>query len=206
MGIPNCGCIPTRVDNNSLPGPCAPPNKVLTREQGPNNHRGPRTIEQRGNLGDTTYITEFVSQIFPVEKKGGGQRPMINLKGLNQFIKTEHFKMEGLHLLLDLLQAQDWMIKMNLKDAYLQIPIHPDHQHLLTFQWEEKTYMFQCLPVGLSVAPRVFTKLLRSVVGFLRQNGCCLIIYLDDMLMLHQDRAQLQQMAQLTCQLFESLG
>ena len=131
---------------------------------------------------------------------------MINLKGLNQYIKTEHFKMEGLHLLPDLLQAQDWMIKMDLKDAYHQIPIHSDHQHLLTFQWEEKTYMFQCLPFGLSVAPRVFTKLLKPVVGFLRQNGCRLIIYLDDMLMLHQDRAQLQQMAQLTCQLFESLG
>ena len=130
---------------------------------------------------------------------------MINLKGLNQFIKTEYFKMEGLHLLPDLLQAQDWMIKMDLKDAYLQIPIHPDHQHLLTFQWE-KTYMFQCLPFSLSAVPRVFTKLLKPVVDFLRQNGCHLIIYLDDMLMLHQDRAQLQQMTQLTCQLFESLG
>ena len=131
---------------------------------------------------------------------------MINLKGLNHFVKTEHFKMEGLHLLQDLLQPQDWMIKMDLKDAYLQIPIHPDHQHLLTFQWEEKTYMFQCLPFGLSAAPRVFTKLLKPLVGFLRQIGCRLIIYLDDMLMLHQDRGQLQQVTQLTCQLFESLG
>ena len=30
-----------------------------------------------------------------MEKKGGGQRPVINLKGLNSFIKAEHFKMEG---------------------------------------------------------------------------------------------------------------
>ena len=125
-----------------------------------------------------------MSQIFLVEKKGEGQRPVINLKGLNHFIKTEHFKMEGLRLLPDLLQAQDWMIKMNLKDAYLQIPIHPDHQHLLTFQWEEKTYMFQYLPFSLSAAPRVFTKLLKPVVRFLRQNG----FHLDNMLMLHQDR------------------
>ena len=155
-----------------------------------------------------TQLTQqnFVSQIFLVEKKDGGQRPVINLKGLNHFVKTEHFKMEGLHLLQDLLQPQDWMIKMDLKDAYLQIPIHPDHQHLLTFQWEEKTYMFQCLPFGLSAAPRVFTKLLKPLVGFLRQIDCRLIIYLDDMLMLHQDRGQLQQLTQLTCQLFESLG
>ena len=100
---------------------------------------------------------------------GGRQRPVINLKGFNQFVKTEHFKMEGLHLLPDFLQPQDWMVKMDLKDAYLQIPIHPDYQHLLTFKWEGKTHKFQCLPFGLSAAPRVFTKLLKPVVGFLRQ-------------------------------------
>ena len=38
--------------------------------------------------------------------------------------------MEGLHLLLDLLQPHDWIEKMDPKDAYLQIPIHPDYQHL----------------------------------------------------------------------------
>ena len=37
-------------------------------------------------------------------------------------------------LLPNLLQPQEWMVKMELKDTYLQIPIHPDHQHLLTFQ------------------------------------------------------------------------
>ena len=58
----------------------------------------------------------FVSQLFLVEKKDGGQRPVISLKCLNQFVKTEHFKMEGLHLhvLPDLLQTQGWMVKMGL--------------------------------------------------------------------------------------------
>ena len=71
---------------------------------------------------------------------------------------------------------------------------------------EGKTYMFQYLCTSLSAAPRVFTKLLKTVLGFLRQNGCRLIIHLDNMLMLYQDRGQLQQLTQLTCQLFESLG
>ena len=86
--------------------------------------------------------------------------------------------MEGLYLLPALFQTQEWMVKMDLKDAYLQIPIHPDYQHLLTFKWEEKTYKFQCLLFGLSAAPKVFTKLLKPVVGFLRQIVCRLIIYL----------------------------
>jgi len=82
------------------------------------------------------------------------------------------------------------MVKMDLKDAYLQIPIHPDYQHLLTFKWEGGTYKFQCLPIGLLAAPRLFTKLLKPVAGFLRQIGCHLIIYLDDILMMQQANLQ----------------
>ena len=131
---------------------------------------------------------------------------MINLKALNQFVRSEHFKMEGLHLLPDLLQPGDWMVKMDLKAAYLQIPIHSNHQHLLQFIWEEKHYKFQCLPFGLTSAPCIFTKLLKPVVGFLRQIGLRLIVYLDDMLIMHVNKDQLEAMAPLVCNLFEALG
>ena len=88
------------------------------------------------------------------------------------------------------------MEEMDLKDAYLQVLINPSHQPPLSSQWEEKYYMFTCLPFSLSAAPRVFTKLLKPVVGFLRQVGCHLMINLDDLLILHQDRDRdrLQQM------------
>ena len=58
--------------------------------------------------------------------------------------------MEGLHLLPDVLQSGDWMVKMDLKDA-------SDHQSMPStppsFQWEG---MFTCLPFGLFAAPSVF--------------------------------------------------
>jgi hypothetical protein len=68
----------------------------------------------------------FYSQMFLVPKKDGRQRPVINLKRLNQSVKTEHFKMEGIHMLIDLLRAGDWMAKIDLKDAYFIIPIAQD--------------------------------------------------------------------------------
>ena len=59
---------------------------------------------QKGVILESCPSNEnFISQIFLVEKKGGGQHPVINLKALNQYVRVEHFKMEGLHLLPDLL-------------------------------------------------------------------------------------------------------
>ena len=50
--------------------------------------------------------------------------------------------MEGVHLLPDLIQQGDWMIKMDLKDVYLQVPILEAHQFFLQFALEGKHYKF----------------------------------------------------------------
>ena len=96
--------------------------------------------------------------MFLVPKKDGRLRPVINLKALNQSVKTEHFKMEGIYMLKDLLKAGNWMVKIDLKDAYFMIPIAQEDRTFLCFQWQNKAYQFNCLPFGLSSAPWVFTK------------------------------------------------
>ena len=42
----------------------------------------------------------FVSTLFLVPKKDGSQRPVINLKHLNAFVESPHFKMEGIQTFL----------------------------------------------------------------------------------------------------------
>jgi hypothetical protein len=73
----------------------------------------------------------FVSSLFVVPKKGGGHRPVINLKPLNNFVPYEHFKMESIHMLKDLLRKDDYLVKIDLKDAYLTVPVWRDHQKYL---------------------------------------------------------------------------
>ena len=41
-----------------------------------------------------------------------------------------------------------------------------------------------CQPFGLASAPRVFTKILKPIVGLLKKQGVRLIIYLDDILLM----------------------
>ena len=49
-------------------------------------------------------------------------------------------------------------------------------------------YEFACLPFGLAGATRVFTKLMKPVVGMLHQLGIRRIVFLDDMLIMAQSR------------------
>ena len=69
--------------------------------------------------------------------------------------------MEDLKVIADILRSQDFMCKIHLKAAYFAVPIHPEHQKLLCFQFQNVTYRFKCLPFGLTSAPRVFTKVLK---------------------------------------------
>ena len=66
-----------------------------------------RELLAKGAVIETPPAQEgYVSQIFLVEKKEGEQKPVINLKALNMFVKHEHFKMEGLHIIPDLIQSE----------------------------------------------------------------------------------------------------
>ena len=56
--------------------------------------------------------------------------------------------------------GRDWMGKIDLKDAYLTVPIYKKHRQFLRFKWRGQRYLFKSLPFGLATAPRTFTKLL----------------------------------------------
>jgi hypothetical protein len=148
----------------------------------------------------------FLSTLFLVPKKDGGQRPVINLKQLNGFVQAPHFKMEGIHTLKALLLPGDWMVKIDLKDAYFSVPIHPDHRKFLCFSLENKVYHFTCLPFGLASAPLVLTKTLRPVAALGRELGMRMIIYIDDILLMAKSRDETHDHASALVYLLECLG
>ena len=125
---------------------------------------------------------QFVSQHFVIPKSDSRWQAVFNLKNLSNFIQTEHFKMESLNHVSDLLYHGWFMCKLNLKDAFHSIRIHPAGRKWLRLQWQGVMWQHRCLPFGLSDAPRTFTKILAPVAAFLRPLGIHLVIYLDDWL------------------------
>ena len=74
---------------------------------------------EKGAICQTSHLKEeFLSNVFLVEKKGRGNHPAINLKHLNQFIPYQHFRMEGLFCLREMLQKDDFMCKLDIKHIF----------------------------------------------------------------------------------------
>ena len=114
----------------------------------------------------------------------GGWRPIIDLSTLNLSVDQTPFRMETSQTVLRSVRRNDWMVSIDLKDAYLQIPIHPAARRYLRFTARGRTWQFSVLCFGLSTAPQVFTRVIAPVSGFLHQLGIQMLLYLDDWLIL----------------------
>ena len=149
---------------------------------------------------------EFISPIFTRPKKDGSLRMILNLKNLNDHVFYNHFKMESLDNVLNIIQPNVWMASVDLKDAFYTVPIHQTHQKFLKFQWNNKLYKFQAMPNGYAEAMRIFTKLLKPPFSSLRQNGYSSVVFVDDTYLQGSTYENCLQNVQVTINLLRNLG
>ena len=77
------------------------------------------------------------------------------------------------------------LAKLDLKDAYRIVPVHPQDYHLLGISWKGKTYIDRALPFGLRSAPKLFSAVSDLIAWVLHQHGITYQLhYLDDFLFL----------------------
>ncbi|MGL5405386.1 MAG: hypothetical protein ACRDAX_01125 [Propionibacteriaceae bacterium] len=80
----------------------------------------------------------FYSRIFLVPKANGEWRTVIDLSTLNLFIRKTSFKMETPKTVLQAVRIGDFMLTVDLKDAYFQIPVHQSSRKFLRFSLQGK--------------------------------------------------------------------
>ena len=148
----------------------------------------------------------YYSRLFLVPKPTGEFRPIIDLSSLNALIHCEHFKMETPQSIREALQPGEWTFQVDIRDAYLHIPVAPAFRKYLRFTVGTRVFQFKTLPFGLSVAPRIFTLILRPVVAHLRSLGILVHAYLDDWLGRALSRALAVSHGEEVTRLLEFLG
>ena len=135
-----------------------------------------------------SFVPRFCATFFLTPKKGGKWRPILNLRPLNKFIVPRRFRMETLLSILRLLGPGLWATSVDLKDAYLHVPVRPEDQPYLCFLYRGRLFRFVAMPFGLSTAPRIFTRLSLAFAAFLRRSGVKIFMYLDDWLIVESSR------------------
>ena len=100
------------------------------------------------------------------------------------------------------------LAKIDLKEAYRAVPVHPADQRLLAVAWRGTIYIDKALPFGLRSAPKVFSALTDAMMWFLYERGIrSALHYLDDFLLLGPpDHPGCQQALSTTLTLCAELG
>jgi hypothetical protein len=77
------------------------------------------------------------------------------------------------------------MAKRGIKQAYRNIPVHPDDQTLLGMVWKDTLFVDTRLPFGLRSAPLLFTVVADALQWVLMSRGVAFIFhYVDDFIVL----------------------
>ena len=149
---------------------------------------------------------QFLSKYFLVNKPDGSKRFILNLKELNNFTYSENFRLEDLRTAIRLLQCNSFMCNLDLKDAYLLVPVNVESRKFLRFVFYGKLYQFTTLPFDLCTSPHVFTKILKPVIPHLRSEGFLSTICLDDIVCVGRDHKVCLLNVTQTMRVLESLG
>ena len=143
-----------------------------------------KDLQLKGAIEPASSEPGFYSLLFVTLKVTGDWRPVIDLSRVNRFVQLSHFRMETSLSVLQSLRPRDWMISIDLQDAYLQDPVHPDSRRYLWFCIDEQTFQFRVLCFRLSSASQVFTCVMAPVSSIMHRFRYRILCYLDDWLVL----------------------
>ena len=116
----------------------------------------------------------FYSRLFLVPKPSNKWRPIIDLSHLNDFVQIPKFKMDTPQNVMSSLKKDCWVYSLELKDAYLQVPIHQRSRKYHWMELQGTIYQSTSLPFGISTAPWLFTRIAGVVKELFHKEGLSL--------------------------------
>ena len=173
------------------------------------NSEAPR-LKKQGSLYEYPpgVVPSYVSGAFCVPK-GASFRLVVNAKHVNLACTPRKCRYESLKMLQRLDLTSVFAVKVDLKDAYYQIPVQDSHRKYFAFGFAGMYYHMNCLAFGWLNSPWYFTKIVKAMVTYVRSQraahpahatpppgcfyptsrgaGAKVLPYLDDFLFIFKD-------------------
>ncbi len=115
-----------------------------------------------------------------VAKKGGKFRLVLDSRHTNSWISCPSFKQEGLDVVSTIIEPEDFLISVDLKNGFHHLQVRPDQRRFLCFQWKGTCYQWCVLPFGVKSAPYLFSRTVKEVVHYVREQGVRCSVWVDD--------------------------
>lgn len=107
-------------------------------------------------------------------------RLCIDYRKLNALTKSDSFPLPTMQDALDSLGQSRYFSIIDLRSAFLQLPLQPQDREKTAFTTKSGLYQFTTLPFGLKNSPGVFQRLMHKVLSDLMYKIC--MVYLDDII------------------------
>lgn len=130
-----------------------------------------------------TGLIPLMAVVQPTKNK---IRPVLDFRELNGYVRSrtgDDFTDVCTETLREWRQTSGAATIVDLKGAYLQIRISPDLWKYQLVRYKGKTYCLTRLGFGLTSAPRIMTKILKTVLGKNKDIESATHSYIDDILL-----------------------
>ena len=114
--------------------------------------------------------------------------------------------METAQTVREAIGREDWMVSLDMKDAYFHIPIHPQSRRYLRITFNGQVFQFKAMCFGLSTAPQVFTIVIAPVSRIMHLAVFRIMLYLGDWLSLAKSREEMVRVIRFILKLVTKLG
>ena len=142
-----------------------------------------KELERQIKEGELVPVekSEWAAPLVIVRKSGGSVRICADYKvTVNPSVKEQAYRLPTAEEIFSTLAHGEWFSKLDLANAYKQLPLVPDSQAVLTMNTPLGLLMPTRLPFGLKVSPNLWQRTMDDVLKGLTGVAC----YLDDLLVI----------------------
>ena len=135
-------------------------------------------LESMGIISPVQF-SRWAAPIVPVMKQNGGVRICGDYKvTINQANLTDSYPLPRVDELLANLSGGKYFSKLDMSQAYLQLPLDEESKELVTVNTPKGLYRYNRLPFGVSSAPSIFQRTMENLLQGIKGVS----VYIDDIL------------------------